>query len=242
MDEKKKILRYYDAGKLGVIGTAVFFVMLVFGFSVNLFGAKTPYIVTGRVAGDVGLSVGLVVVGVIIHELLHGLGAVIFGKCGKGDVSFGVNLKEGIAFCHVKKPLSGKAYCGMLVLPIIVTGIIPYAICVATGGLMEIAAFSMLIAGGTGDVMMLIGVIKNKDTKRELLDHASAPAYYVLMTEEELVACGLEETTDEKEKEIIEKSKSVEGTKLGIKIALIAMFVAVTVLGLFLLALFMKKI
>lgn len=242
MDEKKKVLRYYDTGKLGVIATAVFFVVLIFGLSMNLFVAKTPYVVTGHVAGDAGLSVGLVLVGVVIHELLHGLGAVLFGKCKKNDVKYGINLKEGIAYCHTKKPLSGKSYCGMLVLPIIVTGIIPFAICVATGGLMEIAAFALLIAGGTGDVIMLVGVLKNKDANREIIDHETALAYYALMTDEELASLGLEETTEESEKQTIEKCKSGEGTKLGIKIALIAVFVALTVLGLFLLALFMKVI
>ena len=239
MEGFRKKLRVFSLGNINVWATAIFFVSAVIGFAINLTVAKTPYLATGNVAGDIGLSVGLILVGLIAHEGIHALSAIIVGKCKKSDVSFGVKFKEGILYCHCEKPMKGGAYCVMLVMPLIVTGLIPYAVCVAAGGLLQIAVFAFMISGAAGDIVMLAGMLKNKDYKRMIKDHPKATAYFVLYDETSLPA-DFTETTEEEENELIEQAKAKDGKKLGISILLIAIFISLTVLGLFLIGLFMK--
>lgn len=239
MEGYRKKLRVFNLGKINVLAVVLFFVFALSGLAINLFAAKSPYLATGSVAGDIGLSVGLIAVGLFVHEGIHGLAAIVFGKAKKGEVAFGFKIKDGLLYCHCKKPLEGKAYFVMLILPLIVTGIIPFAICVALGGLMQICVFSLMIAGAAGDIAMACGVIKNGDTERTVLDHPDMTAYYALYPENDLPD-GFSETTEEEEKEILSSDGIRDGKKLGMKILLIALFVALTVLGLFVIGLFME--
>ena len=239
MEGYKKKLRVFGIGKINVCAVTVFFVLLIIGLSVNFWGTKAEFLATGSVAGDVGLSVALVLVGVILHEGLHALAAIVFGKCKKEDIEFGVKLKEGLFYCHCKKPVDGKAYCAILIIPLIVTGIIPFIVCMITGGLMQTAIFALMTAGASGDVVMLCGVLKNKDTERKIIDHPDATAYYALYPENDLPE-GFSETSEEEEKEILSSAELKDGKKLGIKILLIALFIALTALVLFLIGLFME--
>lgn len=239
MEGYKRKLRVFNLGKINVVAVVLFFVFAAIGLAINLLAAKTPYLATGSVAGDIGLSVGLIVVGLFAHEGLHGLAAMLFGKVRPSDIAFGFKIKDGLLYCHCKKPLEGKAYCLMLVLPLIFTGLVPFAICTALGGLMQICVFALLIAGAAGDVIMLCGVISNRDTQRTVLDHPDMTAYYAYYPEGDLPE-GFTETTEEEETRILSSAEVRDGKKLGIKVLLIALFVALTVLGLFVIGLFME--
>lgn len=96
-----------------------------------------------------------------------------------------------------------------------------------------------MIAGAAGDIAMACGVIKNGDIERTVLDHPDMTAYYALYPEDDLPD-GFCETTEEEEKEILSSDGIRDGKKLGIKVLLIALFVALTVLGLFVIGLFME--
>ena len=233
---EKKLLRIFNIGKINVAAVAAFFCVFIAGLCLSAFCAKAPYVVTGHIAGDAGLAVGLVIVGVAAHEALHALGAVLFGRVKKEDIRFGANIRGGVFFCHVKTPVTVKAYMGMLALPLLVT-LIPYALVIAFGGTCLLAAFSLLLAGCAGDVAMLIGLCKEKDKTRKVLDHPDTTAYYVLVPEEE---ADFTELTAEEEKELIENDRKNGGVKLGIKIILIAIFLALFALCTYLIALIMR--
>ena len=238
MDGYRKKLRIYNIGKINVAAVAAFFCLFLAGIALSAFCAKAPYVVTGHIAGDAGLAVGLVIVGVVAHEALHGLGAMLFGKVKKGDIHFGANLRSGVFYCHVGTPVTMKAYKAMLILPLLVT-LIPYALVIAFGGTCLLAAFSMLLAGCAGDVAMTIGLCREKEKNRLVSDHPDTTAYYVLVPEEE---ADFDELTEEEEKAIIEDNRKNGGVKLGIKIILIAIFLALFALCTYVVALVMRLI
>lgn len=238
MEGKKKELRLYPLGKINVVATLVFFLLYLITLSVKLFGIKGQYTATGSVAWDIVLTVSLVAVGVLLHELFHGGAAMVFGKCARKDVKIGADLKQGLFYCHCSRPITIGAYRMMLITPLIVTGLIPYVICLFFGGLIIPVAFSLLFAGATGDVAMFCGLLKEKDKNLLVLDHSKTTAYYLLHDE----TWEGTEISEEEEERLIAESKTKGAASLGVKIVLIALFLALVVLALFVVGLIMKFI
>ncbi|HHT49548.1 MAG TPA: DUF3267 domain-containing protein [Firmicutes bacterium] len=65
----------------------------------------------------------LLALGLLVHELLHGLGWVIGGDLTWNDLGFGLYLSKGILFIHSRVPLKMKAYRIGILLPGLVLGI-----------------------------------------------------------------------------------------------------------------------
>ena len=237
MEGYKKKLKIHSIGKVSVIATALSFVAYIGAVVLNVAVLHGKKIVTGVVWGDVVLTVCLIAVGVVLHELIHGVFAVLVGKRKFSDLKFGVKLKDGFFYCYCKEPVTLLAYRLMLIMPLIITGLIPYVITLFFGGLIVPAAFSMLIAGAANDLAMFFGLIKEKDGKR--LDHPDAPACYLLYKEEEWDG---QELTEEEEKKVIKDAKNEGTASLGIVILLIAIFLSLVVLGLYAVALVMQFI
>lgn len=243
MDGYKKQLKIYSLPRINYLAIIIFFVTFIGGIAVNFVATDMPYLTTGYVWADIILSLGLIAVGIFSHEVIHGLSAVIFGKCGGADLRFGMKLKDGLFFCHCKKPITINAYRIMLIMPFIITGLIPYIITVFFGGIMLIAVFAMLMAGAAGDIVMLCGLAKQKNGKNLVIDHPDAVAYYLLYKEDELPP-DFVETTEEDEKRIMEENekKTQERTRKGmlLKTLGIGIFCALVVLALYVMALVMK--
>lgn len=239
MEGYKKKLKLYNVGKISVFSTLLFFIVYIIALVLHLAVIKGDLLATGKVWGDAILAVSVIAVGVIAHEFLHALGAILFGKASFQDVKIGADIKHGLFYCHCTKPITARAYLGMLILPIIVTGIIPFVVCLFYGGLILTAAFAMLLAGGLGDVVMFVGLLKEKDPKRLVLDHEKTTAYYLLYKPEEFDG---EELTAEEEKQAVASSRTKGAASLGVKILLIAVFLALTVLAIYIIALIMQFI
>lgn len=235
---EKRSLRLFNVKKINVAAVALFFLFFIGGLLVLLFGTKAPNFVTGKAYFDMLAAVGVVVVGVAVHEGLHALSAMLLGKAKKEDISFGFSLKQGAFFCHVKKPVTLVSYRLMLILPVILTGVIPFVICLFFGGIPFVAAFALLIAGGVGDVVMLFGTRKeNKNVT--ILDSEKTTAYYACYKGGEEPK-GFVETTEEDEKKMFESVEKQGAESVGVKIVLIAIFIALFVLVTYLVALLMK--
>ena len=108
MEGYKKKLRVFGIGKINVCAVTVFFVLLIIGLSVNFWGTKAEFLATGSVAGDVGLSVALVLVGVILHEGLHALAAIVFGNAKKKILNSVLKSKKVCFIVIVKNPLTER--------------------------------------------------------------------------------------------------------------------------------------
>lgn len=246
MEGYKKQLKVYNIKLINNIAVVIFFAAFIIGVVINFVATDSPYLATGKVWGDMLLSVGLIAVGVFVHEGIHALAALIFGKTGGENVVFGIKPKEGLLFCHCKAPITINAYRIMLISPFIITAVIPYIVTIFCGGLMLIAVFSMLLSGAAGDLVMFFGLAKIKDGKNRLvLDHPDTVGYYLLYKEEEFPE-GVSEMTEEEEKAYVENSKNpvAERTRKGmmLKILGIGIFCALVIVGLYVIALMMKII
>ena len=112
-------------------------------------------------------------IGIILHEGLHAFGFIVFGKVKMSDIKFGFIWKYITPYAHCKVSMKVKSYRIALLLPVILTGIIPLilALSIGNGLLLSISVF--LIAGGVGD-WIVFRKIYTFPADAQLEDHPNA--------------------------------------------------------------------
>ncbi len=80
---------------------------------------------------------GMIILGTVIHELLHGLTWALFGKHHLKSMKFGIFWKALMPYCHYKDPLKLNQYRLGLLLPGIILGILPVIWGLLTGHLLS---------------------------------------------------------------------------------------------------------
>jgi hypothetical protein len=121
----------------------------------------------------------VVIGGVFIHELIHGLTWSIFAKKGFKSIKFGVLWKMLTPYCHCDEPLTVAGYLIGAVMPAIILGFIPAIIALVTGNVMLMLFAFCFTIGAVGD-FMIINLIRNESKRSLILDHPSEAGYYVL--------------------------------------------------------------
>jgi len=113
------------------------------------------------------------IISIPIHELLHGLGWMLFCKNGKKSISFGVIWKYLTPYCHCSEPLSIGRYCFGTLVPCMILGLIPAIAALFSGSvvLLAVGVFNILAAGG--DLTIVCMLIKYIGKKVLILDHPS---------------------------------------------------------------------
>ena len=109
-------------------------------------------------------------VGIIIHELLHGLTWAYFAPNGLKSIKFGVKWKYLTPYCHCKEPLKVKHYKLGGAMPLLVMGILPslVGIIIGHGGILSFGIFFTTAAGG--DIIALYMLYK-LDNNTYVSDH-----------------------------------------------------------------------
>lgn len=119
------------------------------------------------------------IIGVPLHELIHGLSWAYFGKKPLRDIKFGFQLATLTPYAHSKVPLPARAYRLGALMPALLLGVVPYLIGLATGrGWFIIFGLLYIFAAG-GDIVVYWLIRKiNADSLVE--DHPSRAGCYVL--------------------------------------------------------------
>lgn len=184
----------------------MFIVPAVTGIILNAAVFKNKQALTGNLGLDFLIAILVFIATLFAHEGLHALGFILFGKSGLKDIKFGVAIKQGMVYCTTKKPLTARAYSAALILPFIITGVIPFILSAVLGNIILVLVFSFAVSGAAGDLVMLSHASKlNKD--QLILDHPKAPAYY-LVYEEGNEPEGFYEVTDGEEAELENEMKA----------------------------------
>ena len=108
----------------------------------------------------------------VIHEALHGVAAMAWGKIPFRSLHFGINVRLMAFYCHADKPMTLSAYRVVALLPLIATT--PAAVLILS---FDPAIWSVLLlcatfAGGAGDVMVFLKA-RRYDNGSWIQDHLS---------------------------------------------------------------------
>ncbi len=120
-----------------------------------------PYLVWGSLAFLVSIPV---------HELLHGLGWMIFTGKGLRSLRFGFMKTEMAPYAHWNEPLKVNAYRAGILLPALVLGVLPAFFGIMTGRAGWLIFGIVLTWAASGDLIMF-WVIRKLKTGTWVRDH-----------------------------------------------------------------------
>jgi hypothetical protein len=97
----------------------------------------------------------LLLAGIVLHELIHGICMAASAGNGWKSVSFGFNAKAIAPYAHCREPLTPDAYRLSLVMPGFLLGDIPVLISWFTGNILFLFFGILFCWAASGDVTVL---------------------------------------------------------------------------------------
>ncbi len=120
----------------------------------------------------------LLVPGLVLHELLHGLGFVLGGARIR-DVRFGVKLSGGAAYATTATPMVLRHYRVAVALPLVVLGLAPLLMGLAGGWHLATKLGGIFVALAGGDVAILLA-LRGVRPGSMIVDHQDVPGFHIL--------------------------------------------------------------
>jgi len=120
----------------------------------------------------------VLVIGVIAHELIHGVFWALFTKKGFSSIKFGILKQYFTPYCHCKEPLKVKHYIIGAIMPAIILGFIPIIAGLMYGFLSWLLFGIFFIAAAGGDFLM-INLLRKEHMNDWAKDHPSEAGYYI---------------------------------------------------------------
>lgn len=135
-------------------------------------------------AGPQGAGLGfllifsILILGIVLHELIHGITWAKFAKEGFKSIKFGVLWKMLTPYCHCKEALNVRQYIIGAITPAIIMGIVPSIIAIIIGnfGLLIFGMFFTMAAGGD---FLIINLIRKEKSSDLVQDHPSEAGCYI---------------------------------------------------------------
>ena len=128
------------------------------------------------------LSIVIVLIGVLLHELIHGLSWVWFGKKPLSAIKYGFYLKALTPYAHCNEPLNITAYRLGALMPGLVLGIIPSIIGIISGA-GTIMIFGLLFTAAAGGDAMILWLLRNEKSGVQVIDHSVNAGCYIIDSE-----------------------------------------------------------
>lgn len=110
-----------------------------------------------------------IILGLAIHELIHGITAAIFSERGWKSIKFGVMWQYLAPYCHCKEPLPLRNYRLVVLMPSIMALVI-WATALIFNWHTLLVASTILIVGGCGDYMVFYK-LRNESSRALVYDY-----------------------------------------------------------------------
>lgn len=117
-----------------------------------------------------GLFVLSLCLGIVVHELIHGITWAIFAKRGWKSISFGIMWKVLTPYCHCEDPMKVGPYIWGALMPLLVLGVVPMllGLCIRSGWMMAFGV--VFVASASGDILVA-WKLRKEPSNNEVLDH-----------------------------------------------------------------------
>ena len=121
----------------------------------------------------------VVLFGVAVHELLHGISWVIFGRKPFSAIKFGFQWKTFTPYAHLKEPVEVNPYRLGAFMPGFILGILPYVLSLLSGD-SNLFWFSLAHTSAAGGDWLILWLIRNLKAGVQVEDHPTQAGCYVL--------------------------------------------------------------
>ncbi len=119
----------------------------------------------------------------VLHEATHALGWIIFAGVSPASIRFGIMWKTLSPYAHSRVAMPAGGYRIGVILPAILTGILPTLIGTITNTGWLTAAGAVLLSGAVGDLIVL-QIIRAIPANAQVLDHPTNASCYVVVESE----------------------------------------------------------
>ena len=126
-----------------------------------------------------GLLIIMVLLGVVFHELIHGISWVIFGRKPFAAIKFGFQWKTFTPYAHLKESVDVSAYRLGALMPGFLLGIVPYVLSLVLGD-GNLFWFGLVHTSAAGGDWLILWLIRNVQAGRQVEDHPTDAGCYVL--------------------------------------------------------------
>ncbi|MBN1414467.1 MAG: DUF3267 domain-containing protein [Bacteroidales bacterium] len=121
----------------------------------------------------------ILLVGVILHELIHGLTFMLFCKNGLKSISFGIMWRFITPYCHCKEPLKARHYIIGALMPAIIMGFLPACLGIITGKIIPLL-FGLFFSFAAGGDFLIVWLLRKQPGDSLVLDHESKVGCYIV--------------------------------------------------------------
>lgn len=122
--------------------------------------------------------------GIVLHELIHGIVWSRFTSNGFKSIRFGVLWKMLTPYCQCKEPLKVKEYIIGALMPAIIIGFIPGILAIIIGNF-GLLIFGIIFTTAAGGDFMIINLLKNEDKDDYVQDHPSEAGCFIYRKKQE---------------------------------------------------------
>ncbi|MGE5456902.1 MAG: DUF3267 domain-containing protein [Methanococcaceae archaeon] len=120
----------------------------------------------------------LLITGIILHELIHGIIWSVFAEGGFKSIKFGVVWKLLTPYCHCKQPLKVRHYLFGALMPALALGIVPGIISIIIGNLLMLIFGIIFTIASAGD-FIIINLLMKENMDDLVEDHPSETGCYI---------------------------------------------------------------
>lgn len=143
---------------LSVVITAPIIAVFVIVYA-NVFGWDALRYGWDIIQGNKLISFSVLVIGVIIHELVHGITWAYFCELGFKSIKFGVKWKYLTPYAHCKELLPVNWFkCGVI-MPLFLVGVLPAVIGLLTANVLVFYFGLIFILSAGGDIIGLMNLM-----------------------------------------------------------------------------------
>jgi hypothetical protein len=121
----------------------------------------------------------VVIVGVVAHELIHGITWVLFGGKLFASIKFGFQWKTLTPYAHLKEPVEVNVYRVGAFMPGFILGILVYIFSVLLGD-GNLFWFSLVHTSAAGGDWLILWLIRNVKAGIQVEDHPTNAGCYVI--------------------------------------------------------------
>lgn len=126
------------------------------------------------------------VIGVVVHELIHGVAWAYFGGKPWHAIHLGFQRKTLTPYAHCREPMDIRAYRLGGVMPGIVLGVVPAVVGILNGN-GWLHWFGLLFTVAAGGDFLVLWLLRGVKPGRLVEDHPTRAGCYVLEGDEQLI-------------------------------------------------------
>ena len=120
----------------------------------------------------------LFIIGIVVHELIHGIVFALYAERGLKSISFGILWEYLTPYCHCSEPIKLKGYIIGALMPGILIGIIPAIVSLFNGSMMLLILGVFFISAAGGD-FLIVWMLRKENADSYVLDHPSEPGCFI---------------------------------------------------------------